>query len=70
MSEQDQIPEYDPMVCVHLELSKQALIKIIEEKGLTTLRDVMEETDAASVCGSCIPRLAAVLEEVLEKKKK
>lgn len=58
------------LVCRHMGLTRQDFIDIIKEKNLTNVEDVMDETDAGSVCGSCIYDLNLLLEEILEEQAK
>lgn len=58
------------LVCRHMGLTRQDFIDIIKEKNLTTVEDVMDETDAGSVCGSCIYDLNILMEEILEEQNK
>lgn len=54
----------DEIVCRHLELSVQDIINAIKENNLTHLEDVLEETEAGSVCGSCVMDINLILEKV------
>ena len=56
-------------VCKHMLLRKQDLVKAIHEKGLKTVEDIQDETDAATVCGSCYADIEEILEEELKKGK-
>ncbi len=56
-------------VCKHMLLRKADLIKVIHEKNLTTMDEVQDETDVATICGSCYADIEEILEEELEKKK-
>ncbi len=56
-------------VCKHMMLRKGDLVKIIHEKDLKTMDDVQDETNAATICGSCYADLEEILEEELKKKK-
>lgn len=53
------------LICNHLGLTRQDIIDVIKEKNLTTLEEVLDETDAGSVCGTCIPDIEELLNEVL-----
>lgn len=55
------------LICNHLGLSRQDIIDVIKEKNLTTLQEVLDETDAGSVCGTCIPDIEELLNEVLNE---
>ncbi len=56
-------------VCKHMMLRKGDFVKIIHEKGLKTMDEVQDETNAATICGSCYADLEEILEEELKKKK-
>ncbi len=60
----------DFLLCRHMGLTRNDFVKIIKEKNLTTVEAVMDETDAGSVCGSCIYDLNLLMEEILEEQKK
>ena len=60
--------EDNDIVCRHLQLTKAEIIKAIREKRLTTLEDVQDETDAATVCGSCVADVETILEDELRKR--
>ncbi|MDK2842926.1 MAG: hypothetical protein PWQ17_2432 [Anaerophaga sp.] len=56
------------IVCRHLQLTKENIIKAIREKNLSTFEEVQDETDASTVCGSCAADVEAILEEELRKR--
>ncbi len=56
-------------VCKHMMLRKGELVRLIHEKGLKTMDDVQDETNAATICGSCYADLEEILEEELKKEK-
>jgi NAD(P)H-nitrite reductase large subunit len=56
-------------VCKHMLLRKIDLVKIIHEKGLKTMEAVQDETNAATICGSCYADIEEILEEELKKNK-
>ncbi|TAJ12748.1 (2Fe-2S)-binding protein [Marinilabiliaceae bacterium JC017] len=55
-------------VCKHLQLTKGDLVRVIREKQLTTFEQIQDETDAGTVCGTCVPEIEAILEEELKKR--
>lgn len=55
-------------VCRHLQLTKADFIKVIREKQLTTVEEIQDETDAATICGSCMSDIEAILEEELNER--
>ena len=60
--------ENNDIVCRHLQLTKADIIKAIREKKLSTLEEVQDETDAATVCGTCAADVEAILEEELQRR--
>lgn len=56
-------------VCRHLQLTKADLVKVIREKGLTSFTQIQDETDAGTVCGSCVADIEEILEEELERQR-
>lgn len=56
------------IICNHLGITRDEFIKVIKEKNLTTVDEVLDETDAGSVCGTCIPDIEEILNDVLEGK--
>ena len=58
----------DDIVCRHLELTKADIIRVIREKNLSTLEEVQDETDASTVCGTCVADVEAILEEELQRR--
>lgn len=61
--------EEDREICIHLSLKKSEIVKAIKEKGLKTLEEVQDETNAGTVCGSCIHALEDILKEVNDQQK-
>ncbi len=59
MSEQE-----DVLVCTCMDVYKSEIVKAIKEKGLTTVDEVSEETDAGTGCSSCHEEIEEILEEV------
>ncbi len=59
--------ENDYLVCRHLGITRNQFIQVIKEKNLTTVEEVMDETDAGSICGSCIYELNIIMEELEEE---
>lgn len=43
---------------------KSEIEKAIKEKNLKTVEEVQEETEAGTVCGSCIPDIEEILDEL------
>lgn len=61
--------EDNELICRHLGLTKIDLIKVIREKGLTSFTQIQDETDAGTICGSCVADIEEILEEELERQK-
>jgi len=59
----------DDFVCRHMQLSKADIIKVIREKMLTSFEELQDETDVATICGSCTADLEEILEEEISKRK-
>ena len=55
--------EPNDLVCRHLQLTRDDIVRAIREKNLSTFEEIQDETDAGTVCGSC----AADIEEILEE---
>ncbi|SFE48975.1 (2Fe-2S)-binding protein [Thermophagus xiamenensis] len=60
--------ENNDFVCRHLQLTKKDIVRAIREKNLSTFDEIQDETDAATVCGSCAADIEAILEEELRKR--
>ncbi|HKL95703.1 MAG TPA: (2Fe-2S)-binding protein [Paludibacteraceae bacterium] len=54
----------DQLICNCMEVYKSTIVKAIKEKGLTTVEEVGEETEAGTVCGSCQDEIQEILDEV------
>ncbi len=54
----------DQLICNCMEVYKSTIVKAIKEKGLTTVEEVGEETEARTVCGSCQDEIQEILDEV------
>lgn len=51
----------DEIICQCMEVSRGDIIKAIKEKGLKTVEEVQDETDAGTGCGSCIEEIEEIL---------
>lgn len=51
-------------VCKHMLIRKIDLVNTIKEKGLNTMEDIQDETNAATICGSCYADIEEILKEV------
>lgn len=59
---------FNNFVCRHMQLTKDDIINVIREKQLTTFEQIQDETDAGTICGSCVEEIEAILEEELLKR--
>ena len=55
-------------VCRHMQLTKEDIIKVIREKNITSFDDLQDETDVATICGSCAADIEEILEEEIAKR--
>ncbi len=51
------------MICHCKSITDVDLKKAIKDKGIVNIEDLIAETGAGSVCGSCIPRMEDILDE-------
>jgi len=61
---------FENYICRQFQLRKGDIVKVIREKQLTTFEQIQDETDAATVCGSCAEDIEAILKEELELRAK
>jgi NAD(P)H-nitrite reductase large subunit len=54
----------DVLVCLCMDVCKSEIVKAIREKGLDSLDEVMEETQAGCGCSSCHGEIEGILEEL------
>lgn len=55
-------------VCRHMQLTKADIIKVIREKDITSFEDLQDETDVATICGSCVADIEEILEDEIAKR--
>lgn len=55
----------DDYICRHLQLTKTDLLHVIREKNLTTFEQIQDETDAATICATCVGDIEELLLEEL-----
>jgi len=48
-----------------MQLSREDIVDVIRRKQLVSFQQIQDETDAATVCGSCVGAIDAILEEEL-----
>ena len=54
----------DIEICHCNGIMKSEIVKAIKEKGLKTLEEVQEATEAGTGCGGCIDDIEEILKEV------
>lgn len=55
-------------VCRHMQMTKADIIKVIREKNITSFEDLQDETDVATICGSCMADIEEILEDEIAKR--
>lgn len=56
--------EDDELICICNEIYKNTIVKAIKEKGLKTVEEVGEVTEAGTVCGQCQDDIQEILDEI------
>ncbi len=51
-------------ICKCLEIYKSEIVEAIKTKGLTTVEEVGEETEAGTLCGGCQEDIQDILDEI------
>ncbi|HLW06731.1 MAG TPA: (2Fe-2S)-binding protein [Marinilabiliaceae bacterium] len=59
--------EDNDLVCRHLQLTKADIVRAIREYNLTSFQGIQDETDAGTVCGTCVADIEEILEEELKR---
>lgn len=54
----------DEIICHCQSITRGQIEEAIREQGLSTFEEVMEATEAGSICGSCQDDIEAIIEEV------
>ncbi len=54
----------DELVCVCMEVYKSTIVNAIKEKGLKTVEEVGDETEAGTGCGQCQDRIQEIIDEI------
>lgn len=54
----------DEIICHCQEITRGTIEQAIREQGLKTFDEVMEATEAGSVCGSCQDDIEAIIAEI------
>ncbi len=56
--------EEDKLICTCMEVYKSTIVKAIKEKGLKTVEEVGDVTDAGTGCGQCQDEIQEILDEI------
>lgn len=51
-------------ICKCMDIYKSEIVDVIKEKGLTTVEEVGEETEAGTLCGGCQDEIQEFLDEI------
>ncbi|MDY0348589.1 MAG: (2Fe-2S)-binding protein [Tenuifilaceae bacterium] len=54
----------DEIICNCMEVYKSTIVEAIKAKGLKTVEEVGEETEAGTGCGSCQDDIQEILDEI------
>lgn len=57
----------DELICTCMEVYKSTIVDAIKEKGLKTVEEVGDETEAGTVCGQCEDDIQEILDEINDK---
>jgi len=52
------------IICNCMQVTRGEIIDAIKEKGLQTVMEVGDETEAGTACGSCVEDIEKILKEV------
>ena len=55
--------EKDEIVCKCMNVTRAEIVKAIREKGLISLDEVQEATDAGTGCGGCCDEIDLILDK-------
>ncbi|MCG8582899.1 MAG: (2Fe-2S)-binding protein [Bacteroidales bacterium] len=55
-------------VCRHMQLTKADIIKVIRDKNISSFEVLQDETDIATICGSCVADIEEILEDEIAKR--
>lgn len=58
--------ENDKLICTCMDVYKSTIVKAIKEKGLKTVEEVGEATDAGTGCGQCQDDIQEILDELTQ----
>lgn len=54
----------DIEICQCMGIMKSEIVQAIKQNGLTTVEQVQDTTEAGTVCGSCVPDIEDILDEI------
>ncbi len=54
----------DETICTCNDVSRQKVENAISEKGLKTIEEVGDHTDAGTMCGGCVDEIYLLLEKI------
>ena len=54
----------DVKICNCMEVYKSEIVNAINKKGLVTVQEVQDATDAGTGCGGCIEDIEEILKEI------
>ena len=61
--------EPNDFVCRHMQLTKADIVRAIRDKQLSSFTEIQDETDAGTVCGTCVADIEEILEEEVERRR-
>ncbi|GAO31076.1 (2Fe-2S)-binding protein [Geofilum rubicundum] len=61
--------ESNDFVCRHMQLTKADIVRVIRQKKLSSFTEIQDETDAGTICGTCVADIEEILEEELERRR-
>lgn len=61
--------ESNDFVCRHMQLTKADIVSVIRQKNLSSFTEIQDETDAGTICGTCVADIEEILEEELERRR-
>lgn len=51
-------------ICKCMDIYKSEIVEAITEKGLSTVEEIGEETEAGTLCGECQDDIQLIIDEV------
>ncbi|WP_068473474.1 (2Fe-2S)-binding protein [Saccharicrinis aurantiacus] len=60
--------EDNDFACRHMLKKKKDVVKIIQDNNFTTMDEIQDETNIATICGSCFSDIEEILEEEIAKR--